>query len=48
MPTIRQVTPFLRPAGHVTPPVDMFWHQRELTVRMPDGDRLTFAQYIGS
>ena len=36
------------PAGHVAPPVDQFWHQRELNVRMPNGDWVTFAQYIGS
>ena len=32
------------PAGDVEPPTDQSWNQRELQVRLPDGQWLTFGQ----
>ncbi len=34
------------PAGHVEPPLDKSWRQREFMVRLPDGDWLTFGQPV--
>jgi catechol 2,3-dioxygenase-like lactoylglutathione lyase family enzyme len=32
------------PEGDVEPPIDQSWNQRELQVRLPDGQWLTFGQ----
>jgi catechol 2,3-dioxygenase-like lactoylglutathione lyase family enzyme len=34
------------PADDVQAPADQDWHQRELSVRMPDGQWLTFGQAL--
>jgi catechol 2,3-dioxygenase-like lactoylglutathione lyase family enzyme len=36
------------PAEDVQPPVNQYWGMRELSVRMPDGNWLTFGQAIPS
>lgn len=43
-----ELLPELRslPAGDVEPPSDKPWNQRELHVRLPDGDWLAFGQPV--